>query len=46
METFKNEVAGFRDAWDDAHENGLHHILDEMYKEGSLGQRRVARIGC
>ena len=41
--TFKNEIAGFRDAWDDAHENGLHYNLDKMYKEGSSGQRRVAR---
>ena len=46
LEIFKNEIAGFRDAWDDAHENGLHHISNEMYEEGSLGQRRVARIGC
>ena len=43
-ETFKHRIAGFRDAWYDAHENGLHYHLDEMYKEGGLGQRHVGRM--
>ena len=45
LETFKNEITGFRDAWDDAHENGLHYNSDEMHEDGSLGQRHVARSG-
>ena len=45
LETFKNEFTGFRDAWNDAHENGLHDAFDAMYEEGSSRQRRVARMG-
>ena len=32
LETLKNGIAGFRDAWDGAQENGLHCNVDEMYE--------------